>query len=98
MDNASSEHPGQWVQLKGKCSDNAEVTASSTHSPEEVRVLVRVRCEQVTISRHYLDRKQVIDGQTVSGREPADAATEREASETNGGEDAHWQRQSILLC
>src|SRR5579884_2278560 len=97
MDHASSEHPDQRVQLERKCSDDAKVTTASAHGPEEVWVFGRACHKQIPISRDDLDREQVVDGQAVSAREPAIAATQGEASEANMAHDPWRSCQDKLL-
>jgi hypothetical protein len=82
------------VQAKRERSHDAEVTTTSTHGPEEVRVLGRACCESSSIGKDNLDSEQAIDGQTIFARKLADPATEREAAKTNTGEVPNGDRQA----
>jgi hypothetical protein len=78
-----SDHPCQqrtdWVQLEREVCDNAKIAATTTNSPEEVRVLIGARSQNTSIGSDELHGQQVIDREAVFTHQPAHAPTQSEA-------------------
>ena len=54
--------------------DDAEVTATAAHSPEQIGVLVLAGGDQLAIRRDEVDGEQVVDRRPVLAHQPADPA------------------------
>src|SRR5262249_28161798 len=72
------------------------VAAATTDRPEQVRVRVVVDEEHVTIRGHDLGREQVVDREAVLPDEIPDAATERDAADTDRAGVAEADREAVL--
>src|ERR671918_675729 len=59
---------------------NPKVSTPTAQGPEEVGVLVLTGREDLAVGRYHVSRYQVVAGQTVFPHEPADTASQREAS------------------
>jgi hypothetical protein len=62
---------------------NPEVVAAAADDPEKVFVLLAARRDESAIGSYHVDRGQVVAGQTLLRREPAVAASQREAANTS---------------
>jgi hypothetical protein len=71
--------------LELESSDNAEVSTSATERPEEVIVLRRAGSEHSAISCDHLRRQQIVDGHPVLTNQPANTASEGQATNTRLG-------------
>src|SRR6266545_6056622 len=76
------------LQLELERRHHAEVAASATKGPEQIRVHVLGRHQELTVRRHDVGRDQVVAGETEPPREVADPAAEGQAANPGGGEDA----------
>ncbi len=76
------------LQLELERGHDAEVTASATKGPEQIRVHVLGRHQEPTVRRHDVGRDQVVAGEAEAAREVADPAAERQAPDPGGGDDA----------
>src|SRR3954469_25417816 len=68
------------LELEG--SNDAEVSAASPQSPEEVLVFRSARTQNTSICSHNLARKQIVDRHAVFPKQPSDAAAQRETADT----------------
>jgi hypothetical protein len=65
------------MELELERRHDAEVRAGAAHAPEELRLLLRARADDVAVCCDELDLEQVVDRQAVLAHEPADAGAER---------------------
>ena len=77
--------------------DDAEVAAAAAQRPEQVRVLLGGRPDQLALRGHQLGRDQVVAGEAVLAPQPADAAAEREAGHPRLGDQAGRSREPVGL-
>jgi hypothetical protein len=82
-------------RLEFEAGDDAEVAAAAAQRPEEVGVLVRRRAQPRTRCGDDLGRDQIVDGQPVRPRQPAEAAAEGQAGDAGSGVDSRRHRQAI---
>src|SRR5215831_3810049 len=73
------------MELVLKGGDHAEVTAAAPDAPEEVRVLAGADVAELAISGDDIGGNEVVTGQTVPARQPADAAAQGEAGDAGVG-------------
>ena len=71
-----------------KARHDAKIPASTPQSPEEVLVLGRTGGHQAAVRQHDIRLKQVVNGQSILTGEITVAATEREAGDAGGGDNA----------
>ena len=64
------------METELKPCNHTKVTASTTKSPEEIRVLIGICVNHKSIRSHNFCREDMVTGQAVLGRQVADAATE----------------------
>src|SRR2546426_145886 len=85
------EHdPGQHqgthgMELVRKGGDHAEVPAAAPEAPQEVRVLAGVDMAELAVSSDNIGGNQIVTGQAVLARQPADAAAQGEAGNARVG-------------
>jgi hypothetical protein len=73
------------MELVLKRSNNAEVAASASDAPEEVWVLAGADVAELAVSGDDIGGDEVVTGQAVLARQPADAAAQGEAGDTGVG-------------
>src|SRR5919201_2170395 len=69
-----------------KRGDDAEVPATPSHPPEEVRVLRRAGRAELTVCRDNIDRQQVVAGQAETAHKVAKTAAECESRNACSGD------------
>src|SRR5919199_1044737 len=69
-----------------KRGDDAEVPATPSHPPEEVRVLRRAGHAELTVRSDNIDRQEVVAGQAETAHEHTKAAAESESCNACGGD------------
>jgi hypothetical protein len=74
---------------------DAEVTATTAHGPEEIRVFIRAGVPQCAIGGDDVDRKQVIDGKPEAAREPPESAAQRETPDARVGYASRGGHQAV---
>jgi hypothetical protein len=68
---------GVHVQaLQLACRHDAERTTAATQSPERLGMALRIGTDEITLGIHELDGSDVVRGQAMAAREPADAAAQ----------------------
>ena len=70
------------MELILKGSDHAEVTAATPEAPEEVRVLTGVDVAELAVGSNDISGNEVVAGQAILARQPADTAPQSEAGDT----------------
>jgi hypothetical protein len=73
--------------------DDAEVAATTTQTPEQVRVLLLVGGQELPIGGDDVGGKQVVTGQAVLAQEPPEATTQRQTGHPGGTDEAAGCRQ-----
>ena len=91
---ASASGP-EGVEVELELGDDAEVAAAAAQRPEEVRVLVFARANDLALGGHQLERAQAVDREPVATHHPADAAAEREPADAGVGDVAEGDRQRV---
>src|SRR5207244_813530 len=76
------------VQPEFKRRHDAIVAATAADRPEEVLVFSRAGDEKFPVGRHHVRRNKVVEGQSEPTREVADAASEGQAADARGRDDA----------
>src|SRR4030095_15279476 len=71
---ARQHHRTHGMQLVLKGGDHAEVAATTPEAPEEVRVLASADVAELAVGGDDIGGDEVVTGQTVPARQPADAA------------------------
>jgi hypothetical protein len=59
-------------------SNDAEIPATASQTPKQVRMLRRADCEETAVRGHEISRDQVIAGQSVPASQMTPAAPERQ--------------------
>ena len=59
--------------------DDSEVPAAAAETPEQVRILVGARLDELAVGRHHVHRDELVDRQAVLALNPADPAAERQS-------------------
>ena len=91
------DHRADRVQRELERRDHAEVAAAAAQRPEQIGVLL-LRCtNDARVGGHHLGGDQVVARQAGDRREPADAATEREAGDAGVADEAAGRCQAVLL-
>jgi hypothetical protein len=85
------------VQPEQERGDDAEVPSAATERPEQVRVLVVARADDVAVGQDDLGLEQVVDGQAALAGEVAEAAAEREPADPGGRDDPAGRGQTVLV-
>src|SRR4029079_19765478 len=68
--------------------DDAEIAAAATQRPEEVLVLLLAGHDEAPGGQHDVGGLQVVEGKALAARQVADAASEGQARDTRGRDDA----------
>ena len=85
------------VQAEGEPGDDAEVPATASKPPEQVRVLLVGRHDDPPVSRDHLGLEQAVTRVAELALEPAAPAAERETGHTGGGHAASGHRKAMRL-
>src|SRR6476660_739753 len=85
------------TSAKEKGSDNSEVAAPAADRPEQVIIFLSAGGFKTAIGQHDVNLQQIIQTQTIFPRQIASSSTEREPSNSRGGNDAGWNSQSEAL-
>src|SRR5260370_32071299 len=73
IEHRAAQNRAHWMQLVLEGCHDAKVAPATTHTPEEVLVLVGAGSDELSISRYDVHRNQVITRQTALAREIAEA-------------------------
>ena len=73
------------MELVLKGGDHAEVAAAAPDAPEEVRVLTGADVAELAVGGDDIGGDEVVAGQAVLARQPADAAPQGEAGDARVG-------------
>ncbi len=97
------EKPGQdlrpqRVEPELERGDDAEIAAAAPQRPEEIRVFLFARSDQLAVSRDNLRRNEIVDGQPKLACGPAKAAAEREACDAGRRIDARRRCKTELFA
>src|SRR6185295_104389 len=82
---ARQHHGTHGMELVLKGGDHAEVAAAAPNTPEEVRMLTGVDVAELAVGGDDIGGDEVIAGQAVPARQPADAATQGETGDARVG-------------
>jgi hypothetical protein len=85
------------VKLKIQPRRDAEVAAAAAKTPEQVRILVRTRVNDVAVRSDHLGSHQVVARQPVLCGQVADAAAKREPGDAGGADDAAGRDKTVGL-
>ena len=86
------------MQLELERCDDPEVATAAAQAPEEVRVLVLARDDEVAVGRDDVAGAQVVDRETELPHQVADAATEGQAPDAGVADDAAGDREPECLA
>ncbi len=76
---------------------HAEVAAAAAQGPEQLGLRSGRDLAQRAVGRHQAHAQQVVDGEAVLARQPAEAAAEREAGDAGGGIDSQRCGEAMRL-
>src|SRR6266404_4153469 len=68
--------------------DNAKISTSAAERPEEIVVFRRAGSEHFAVGCDHLRRQQIVDGHPVFTYQPANTASESQATNSSLGHDA----------
>jgi hypothetical protein len=71
------------VQAELEAGRNTEVAPAAADGPEEVRMRLGVRVQQLAVGRDHLSGQKVVDRQAVLANEKADAAAQSDAADSH---------------
>ena len=74
--------------------DDAEISAAAAQAPQEVRVLLFRRAQEVAVRGDDVEGERIVAGEAEAPAEPAEAAAEREARGAGVRDDARGGRKS----
>ena len=80
------DHRADLVEAVLELSHDAEVSAATLQTPEQISVLVRARTHHAPVGRDYLRGDQVVRHETEHPLEPATAGAERETGDARRGD------------
>ena len=86
------------VQREPERGDDAEVPASSSQGPEQVRVIAGGCLHDLALGGDHLRPYEVVHGEPVLAHEPAEAAAEADATDAGVSHDATRGGQTVGLC
>ena len=86
------------VQGKTERADDAEVPASASQGPEQVRVIARRRHHDLALGGDHFGLDEIVDGEPVLAHEPAEAAAQADAADAGVANDAAGGSQTVRLC
>src|SRR5690242_18766616 len=72
---------------KEERSNDSKIPAPASYGPKKIGVFLRARGHKSSIGQNHVHAEQVINGQTITAREIADAASERQAAYAGGGDE-----------
>ena len=96
-DRPGDDRRAELVELELELGDDAEVRAGATDTPEEIRVLVLARGDELAVGGDDVDGEQLVDGQPEFPHQPADPTAERESGEAGMRNDSGRHREPELL-
>ena len=85
---AVSDGSVERMQAELEGSDDPEVGACSSDSPEEVRVLLLAGPHEPSVGRHELDGQEVVDGEAEPPLKPSHAAAQRQPRDSRVPDDS----------
>ena len=96
------EHPRKvrtdGMQVEFESGRDPEVPASTANAPEQIGVFLCAGSDLAAISRHELDRTQVVDGQAELPLQPANATAQGQARDARVADDPHRAGKPVGLC
>jgi hypothetical protein len=85
------------VKLELELGDHAEVSAAASEGPEEVAVIGLGRVDDLPVGGDDLGTDEIVGRQAGQPREPAEAATERQAGDTGTADEAARDGETMRL-
>ena len=76
---------------------NPEVSAPTAKRPEQIRVLLLARANELAVRQHHLGGEKIVESETVLPSEPSAPASERESGDPDGRDRSSGGRESMLL-
>lgn len=85
------------LPLEQKRSDDAEVSATTAHCPEQAGILVRAGDDEAAVGQHHIDCEKIVDGQAVFSRQMAHASAQGQTGNPRRGDDArrHGEAEGV---
>ncbi len=96
--NTAGDHRPDLVQDVLERRGDAKVAAAATNCPEQIRVLVGAHVNHAAVGHHHVGGLQVVERKAVLRHQPAQSATERQASDPCASDAAAGGCESIQLC
>jgi hypothetical protein len=87
----------EGMQRELERGDDAEIAATASQRPEQIRVLVRGRLHDAAIGGDHLGGQQVVDDEPVLAHEEADATAEGHPGDARVADDAAGGGQTVGL-
>src|SRR6516225_5655914 len=69
------------LELERERGYDAEISTTTAKRPEQIRILIRARPNEISVCQHHVSRKEIVDGQSEFSSEMADSAAERESTD-----------------
>ena len=85
------------MQREAERADDAEVPASAAQRPEQVGVIGGRRPDDLPLGRDHLGLHEVVDREPVLAHQPANAATEADATDAGVAHDATGGGKTVCL-
>ena len=92
-----TQHGRHGVRLVEEGGDDPEIAAAPTQRPEQIWMMLGVRGDNGGISRDDLEGQNIVAGQPVLAREPADAATQGQPGNAGPRDDAGGNGQAVQV-
>ena len=97
-DEPAQDDRADGVELVLEAGGDAEVAATATQRPEHVGVGVLAADDLLAGGSHEIDGQEVVAREPEAPGEPPGSATEGEARDARGGDDAAGRREAVRLC
>ena len=83
------------MSLEQKAGDDPEIPTTAAQAPEQIGVLRLAGSHDLAAGEHDIGLDEVIDGEAMLARQVTHAATQRQAGDTCGGDNAEGDREPI---
>src|SRR5215472_2413118 len=85
------------MELELELRDHSKIAAATTNRPEQVRVVLLTRAQNLSIRRNNVGSKQIVNRHAIFAREPTKASTQRQAGYSGCGIDSHRSGERMFL-
>src|SRR5580698_3364329 len=80
VDDESSQHIAQRMQLKIEAGHNPESAGATTQAPKEIGVFLEGSANESAVRQHHAGAAQIVTGETVFAHQPSRTAAEGESA------------------